>query len=168
MGKFENIVEVKKMSFKIIVQLGLASILFILSTGATWYEGSAIIESPWEWKHTAIFSEIVNGQVNNASDILPIDHFVYAAKFLPVFPLLMLLSGTYFIILIGYMLLKRNYKMFSYFLACIGILSLVLSGFVSNSPTSGLKIISNSFLFIGILLLAITLVRLVTNRTKKV
>lgn len=103
----------KKLSFKFIIQFALAAIFLILSTGATWYEGSTILEKPWEWKHTAIFSQLANGQVEHLNDILPIDHFVYAAKFAPTFPLLMLLSATYLIILVGYILLKRKDRTFS-------------------------------------------------------
>ena len=154
-----------KLSFKIIIQFGLASILLILSTGATWYEGSTILEKPWEWKHTAIFSQMANGQVENLNDILPIDHFVYAAKFAPTFPLLMLLSATYLIILVGYILLKRKDRTFSYFLSGVGVVFLVLSGFVSNSPTTGLKIFFVSFLLIGILAVAIALLRFFNNKT---
>lgn len=156
------------MSIKILIQLGLASILLIFSTGAAWYEGSKILEDPWEWKYTAIFSHMVNGQVKHASDILPIDHFVYAGKFLPTFPLLMLLSGTYLIVLLGYILLRRTHKMFSYFLSFIGVLFLIISSLLSNSPTIGLKIIFNSFLLIGIFLIVIALVKIFTNKIKEV
>ena len=154
------------MSFKIIIQFGLASILLILSTGATWYEGSTIVEKPWEWEHTAIFSQMANGQVENLNDILPIDHFVYAAKFAPTFPLLMLLSATYLIILVGYILLKRKDRTFSYFLSGVGVLFLVLSGFVSKSPTTGLKIFFASFLLLGIVAVSIGLQRLFKNKTR--
>ena len=156
------------MSFKIVIQSSLALMAFIFSALASWYEGSAILHVSWEWKHTAIFSEIVNGPVKQASDILPIDYFVYAAKFLPTFPLIMLLSGTYLLILIGYILLKRNDKMFSYFLTSIGILFLVLSGFVSNSPTIGLKIFFISFLLIGMISIVIALLRIFNNKTKEI
>lgn len=157
--------EVTKLSFKIMIQFGLASILLILSTGATWYEGSTIVEKPWEWKHTAIFSQMVHGQVENVNDILPIDHFVYAAKFAPTFPLLMLLSATYFVILLGYILLKHKGRIFSYFLSALGVLFVILSGFISKSPTTGLKIFFVSFLLIGILAVAIALLRLINNKT---
>jgi len=156
------------MSFRVIIQLVLASILLLFSTGAAWYEGSALLEHSWEWEHTAIFSGKANRQVENAVDILPIDYFIYAAKFAPAFPLLMLLSGTYLIILIGYIFLKRNHRVFTYYLTSIGVLLLVLSGFLSNSPTSGLKIISISLLFIVILLLVSILVRLVKNKAKEI
>ena len=156
------------MSFKIIIQSFLALMAFIFAALASWYEGSAILDESWEWKHTAFLSEMVNGPVKQASDILPIDYFVYAAKFLPTFPLIMLLSGTYFLILIGYILLKRNDKMLSYFLSSIGVIFLVLSGFVSNSPTIGLKIFFISFLLIGMISIVFALIRIFNNKTKEI
>ncbi|MGE6486949.1 DUF4306 domain-containing protein [Paenisporosarcina sp. NPDC076898] len=156
------------MSFKIIIQLSITLFAFIFSSLATWYEGSKILDVPWEWKHTAIFSEIVNGPVKESSDILIVDYFVYAAKFLPTFPLIMFLSGSYVLILIGYIVLKRRKKMFSYFLTSIGVLFLVLSGFVSQSPTRGLKVFFLSFLFVGILSIGIALLRLFDNKTKEI
>lgn len=141
---------------------------FIISALASWYEGSTLLEVSWEWKHTAIFSEMVNGPVKQASDILPIDYFVYAAKFLATFPLIMLLSVTYLLILIGYILLKRKDKVFSYFLTSVGVLFLVLSGFVSNSPTIGLKILFISFLLIGMISIVIALLRIFNNKTKEI
>ncbi len=145
------------MSIKIILQFSLASILLILSTGVALYEGSEIVLKPWEWKYSAIFSQLSNGQVQNANDILLVDHFVYAAKFAPTFPILMLLSGTYIIALIGFVLFKRNDKVFSYFLSCIGLIFLSLSVLVSNSPTTGLSILFISFLILGILAIVIAL-----------
>ena len=156
------------MSFKIMIQLSIALFAFIFTSLATWYEGSKVLDVPWEWKHTAIFSEIVNGPVKEASDILTIDYFVYAAKFLPTFPLIMFLSGTYLLILIGYIVLKRRNKMFSYFLTSIGLLSLILSGFVSSSPTLGLNVFCLSFLFIGMLSIGVALLRLFNNKTKEI
>lgn len=132
----------------------------VFSTLVAWYEGSSILNTPWEWRYTAIFSEIVNGPVMQADDILTIDYFVYAAKFTAIFPLLMLLSSTYIIILLGYVLFKRNIKKYSYFLSCIGVIFLVLSVLVSSSPTIGLKIFFNCFLLLGILLIVIALLRL--------
>ncbi|MFJ7974129.1 YjdJ family protein [Peribacillus sp. NPDC096379] len=156
------------MSFRIILQLGFALMLLIFSTGATLYEGSGILEDTWEWKYTAIFSQMKNGPVENVNDILPIDYFVYAAKFVPTFPLLMLLGGTYLIILLAYIFLRRKDKIFSYILSCIGVLYLGLSSFISKSPTIGLKIFFNSFLFIGILLIVIALLRIFNYKTKKI
>ena len=142
------------MSFKTMMQFGVSFMLLLFSTGAAWYEGSALIEDSFEWKNTAIFSQIVHGSVTNANDLLAIDYFVYAAKFLPMFPLLMLLSGTYLILLIGYFLLKRQPKPFAKFLFLLGLLFLVVSFLISDSPTSGLKIFRITLIPISMMLLA--------------
>ncbi|WP_166462444.1 YjdJ family protein [Psychrobacillus vulpis] len=154
------------MTFNIFIQSCIALMFLVFSTVASWYEGSKILHLPWEWKYTAIFSKVVNGPVEKASDILPIDHFVYAAKFAPTFPIIMLLSSTYLLILVGYILFKHNDKKFSYFLSSIGVLFLVLSGFVSNSPTIGLKYFFTIFLFIGIISIVIALIRIFQYMTK--
>ncbi|QFG00006.1 DUF4306 domain-containing protein [Psychrobacillus glaciei] len=148
------------MSFKIILQLSVACMFLVFSTLVAWYEGSEIVHTPWEWKYTAIFSEMVHGPVKQGTDILIIDYFVYAAKFASSFPLLMLLSSTYIIILLGYALLKRKGKKFPYFLSCIGVLFIVLSVLVPSSPTIGLKSFFNCFLLMGILLIVIALLKL--------
>jgi hypothetical protein len=147
------------MSIRMMIQFGLASMLLLFSTGSAWYEGSQILEDPWEWKYTALFSQMENGKVENANDIVPIDHFVYAAKFTPAFPLLMLFSGTYLLLLIGYMVLKRNHKMFAYLLSFVGVLFLVLSNLISRSPTIGLIFIYNTLISSGILLLIVGFIR---------
>ncbi|WP_313894386.1 YjdJ family protein [Psychrobacillus sp.] len=156
------------MSFKVMLQLCTAAMIFIFATVAAWYEGSQIREVSWEWKYTTIFSELINGPVKQPSDILPIDHFVYAAKFAPTFPLLMFLSGTYILILQGFLVFRHNKEKFSYFLSTIGVLFLGLSSFLSNSPTTGLKIFFNSFLIMGILIIGVVLFRLTRMKTKEI
>lgn len=132
-------------------------LILVFSTLIAWYEGSELLHRPYEWKHTALISAMKNGNLVDSKDILQIDYFIYAAKFSPLFPLLMLLSGGYLIVLLGYSLLKNNLNKFSYFLIGIGILFLILSIFISNSPTSGLKLIFYISLLIGISSLAIAL-----------
>lgn len=100
---------------------------------------------------------MMNGQVENGNDILPIDQFVFTAKFALTFPVLMFLSGTYLIILVGNIALKDNDKLFAYFLSCIGILTVGLCGFVWQASAIGLRIFTNCFLTIGVLLIAIAL-----------
>jgi hypothetical protein len=146
------------MGFRLVLQVGLALMLLLFSAAASWYEGSEIVDNSFEWKYTAIFSQYLHGPVENANDILPIDHFVYAVKFVPTFPLLMLLSGTYLILLIGYILLKRNHKLFACLLSFIGVLFLVLSQVISSSPTIGLVTFYNTLIPIGMFLLVAALI----------
>jgi len=73
----------------IIIQFGLITILLLFSTVAAWYEGSAILDNPWEWKYSTPFSQMLYGEVQSDSDISQLDYFVYAAKFQPAFPVIM-------------------------------------------------------------------------------
>ena len=150
------------------IQLGLSSMLFLFSALAAWYEGSNILQNSREWKYTAVFSQMINGEVLHSSDILLVDYFIYAAKFFPTFPILMLLSGTHLILLIGYVLFKRSQKVFAGFLSFMGILFLGISGLVANSSINGLQTFFNLFLFIGMLLIVAALIRVFSVRTKEV
>lgn len=156
------------MSFKMFLQLAVAAMFFIFSSIATWYEGSKILDAPWEWKYTAIFSNMAYGQVKSANVILPIDHFVYAAKFEPTFPLVMLISGVYFISVLLYVLLKHSSKAFSYYLSCVGLLFVIGSDVVSDSSTIGLNLFFTVFLGIGVLFLVMALVRIFKESSKKI
>ncbi|PAD69995.1 hypothetical protein CHH83_06250 [Bacillus sp. 7586-K] len=134
-------------------QLGSAFLLFLISTAAAWYEGSQILDNPWEWKYSAMFSRMMNGSVEQANDILPIDHVVYAAKFLPLFPLMMFFSGMYIIVLLSSILFRRN-GMFTVLLTSLGLLLLCGSSVIANSPTVGLKSFHYCFLLLGLAMLS--------------
>nr|WP_308447216.1 YjdJ family protein [Alkalihalobacterium chitinilyticum] len=81
------------------IQLGIAITSLLFSTFASWYEGSAILDNPWEWEYSTPFSQLLYGEIQNANQISQLDHFVYAAKFQPTFPLIMVISGLYLILL---------------------------------------------------------------------
>jgi hypothetical protein len=131
------------------IQFGLVVILF--STVAAWYEGSAILDNPWEWKYSTPFSHMLYGEVHSDSDISQLDYFVYAAKFQPAFPAIMAISSLYLLILIGYYFLNRQHKRFAYFLAILGGGLFLLSYFFTNSPTDGGQIFFYIWLVSGIL-----------------
>ena len=129
----------------------------IFFTVAAWYEGSTILDNPWEWKYSAIFTHLLHGEVINQQTISQLDYFVYAAKFKPAYPLLMMVSSMYLVILIGYRLLKKNHKGFSLFLSILGIFAITASRFVSHSPTSGGAVFTIALLASGILCLGVGL-----------
>lgn len=152
---------------KLFIQASVALMVLAFSTIASWYEGSTLVQSPLEWKHTAIFSKWMNGSVSQANDILPLDYFIYAAKFSPAYPLAMLLSGTYLLILIGFLLFKGRTKALAYFLTTVGTVFLILSSLVSGSPTAGLKMLFSTSLSLGILAVAIAVILFFTNKNKE-
>jgi hypothetical protein len=141
-----------------IFQYVLAFMLLVFSTLASWYEGSELRDIPWEWKYSSFFSKMFNGEVTESADISQLDHFIYAAKFKPIFPILMVFSLTYIFILSGYLLLKYNTKKLIVFHFCLGIMFLLLGTMVSNSPTVGGKYFTSLFIITCVLNFIISLI----------
>lgn len=139
------------MTFNHFLQMIIAALFFMVFTFCTWYEGSEIVERPWEWKYSTLFTHVNDEQAIDAVDISNFDNFVYAAKFKPLFPLLMVLAASYIIILSGYILFKRRIKKMALFLLGFGVLFLFSSGFVSHSPTVGGNIFQAFFLIGGMI-----------------
>lgn len=136
---------------KYYVQFGIGMFFFLLLTVATWYEGSELLENPLEWKHSTYFSHMSNNEVTDAKDISQLDFFVYAAKFKPIFPVLMIMNALYLIILLGCLFFKKSKKKIFVFLLIIGGLLLFLNRQLSNTSTVGGEIFNNIFLVTGIL-----------------
>ncbi|RLL48457.1 DUF4306 domain-containing protein [Oceanobacillus piezotolerans] len=137
------------------VQVGFAIFVFLFSTVAAWFEGSGILQDIFSWDHTTPFSQLLNGEVTKASDIVILDYFVFAAKYLPLFPILMTLSSLHLLILFGYFLFK-NTKKFIIFLGVIGSMLIFLSIFFINYHTIGGKSFLYTFLVSGLLCIIIT------------
>lgn len=140
---------------KYAVQYLIALMLLAFSTFIAWYEGSAIRDVPWEWKHTAFFSNVLNGQITNNSDISQLDYFIYAAKFHPVYPILILFSLSYIVTLSGYLLFKNYIKRLTVFLSAISIIYVLLGLTIYSSPTVGAKYFTFVFLFNGLVNLSL-------------
>ena len=66
---------------RFIFQFGAASAVFLFSTIAAWYEGSAILDHPLEWRNSTPITQLMNGSVHESSNILQWDFFIYAAKY---------------------------------------------------------------------------------------
>ncbi|WP_226669800.1 YjdJ family protein [Metabacillus litoralis] len=140
---------------RFIIQFGIFSILFLFSTAASWYEGSAILNNPWEWKYSTPFTTFFYGGVNNQSDISQLDYFIYAFKFLPTYPVIMVLSSMYLLILIGNYTLKKR-KWFIYYLFFLSGGCFLVSYLTINSITVGGRILFFLFIICGICLTTIS------------
>ncbi|MFD6441019.1 YjdJ family protein [Peribacillus sp. NPDC060186] len=136
---------------KYIFQLISATLFLLFFTFCTWYEGSEILDNPWEWEYSTYFSQMLNDQVVEENDISSLDYFVYAAKFKPLFPSLMIITALYIIILSGLNLYKRSAKKIALFLSVLGVILLILSSLVTNSPTAGGSFFNAFFLTCGII-----------------
>lgn len=140
---------------KYAIQYLFALILLVFSTFTAWYEGSMIREVPWEWKYTALFTKMFNGEITSNSEISQLDHFIYAAKFFPLYPILMLLSLSYLLTLSGYLLLKNNTKRLTVFLSAVSVIYVLFGITLSSSPTVGGKYFTFLFLLAGLINVAL-------------
>lgn len=152
-----------------IFQIGLALMLFMFSFIFARYEGSRILYDSREWKYSTPFSHFLNGNVHHSSNISQLDYFIYAAKFYPIFPAMMIISGLYLIILIGFHFLKNKSKWFASYLSFLGAGLLFFSYFVFNSPTVR-KTFFSLFLLMGLLcmLMAVMSYFQILNRSKEI
>ena len=132
-----------------------ASAVCIFAALISWYEGGQLRDDSWEWKYTAIFSNWINGEVTSSNEILEIDHFVYAAKFEPFFPLLMAASLIVIIFQVILWLTSDRKTVRNVFFLVMAVLSFAVSIAVFNSPTTGLLLFSIFFGIVGILSLLI-------------
>ncbi|MGD6956609.1 YjdJ family protein [Rossellomorea aquimaris] len=138
------------MSIKYWSQIGVGLLFFGFTVLFSWYEGSALMDNPWEWKYSTPFSGMIHGSGLTQEQIVDLDFFVYAAKFSPLFPSIMIMSASYLLVLLGYRLLKH--RGFPLFLTLFGMVYLLMSAFIASSPTTGGNILFLLFVLIGLLL----------------
>ncbi|MGE6752731.1 YjdJ family protein [Rossellomorea sp. NPDC071047] len=138
------------MSIKYWSQIGVGLLVFGFTALFSWYEGSALLDNPWEWRYSTPFSEMVHGTDLTQDQIVDLDFFVYAAKFSPLFPSFMIMSASYLLVLLGYRFLKH--RRFTIFLTLFGMVFLLMSAFIASSPTTGGNILVWLFVLIGLLL----------------
>lgn len=146
------------MSYKWLFQAVLAFTILLFSTGASWYEGSGILDDSGEWKYSTPFTQLQNIELNDGGDISTLDYFVYAAKFHPFFPVLMFMSGIYLILLLGYLFLQKNHKYFCCFVFGISASLFLLSKTVAHSPSIGADIFYYLFLSGGIVFMSVAFI----------
>ncbi|WP_112180610.1 MULTISPECIES: DUF4306 domain-containing protein [Paraliobacillus] len=135
---------------KYIVQYLLALVVIVFSTVFTWYEGSEIRNNTWERKYSAFFSKLFTNELTTGADISQLDHFIYAAKFKPLFPTLLIVSLSYVLMLSGYLLSKQNKRNLIIIQCSFGILYLLLGLTISDSPTLGGKYLTTVFIILCI------------------
>jgi Domain of unknown function (DUF4306) len=141
----------KVMSIRYWSQVGVGLVVLGFASLVSWYEGSALLDNPWEWRYSAPLSELVHGSVTSSNDIVAIDFFVYAAKFSPLYPGMMIISASYLSVLIGFRLFKQ--AGFRIFLVLLGVIDFVLSFLISSSPTAGGNILFWLFLSVGLFMI---------------
>lgn len=123
--------------FKYVLQLLIGITTFMMAFFVAWYEGSAIIDNSLEWKYSTPFTKLFDIEITNGADISQLDYFIYAVKFQPLFPTIMLVSLLYILSITGYYLIKIKSKWAIGFWVLIGVVMLLISGVIFNSTTIG-------------------------------
>lgn len=153
--------------FKYMLQLIIGIFILAVSTIIAWYEGSTIIENSLEWKYSSPFTELFNIEITNGRDISQLDYFVYAAKFQPLFPAIMIISLLYILSVIGYYLIKQHSKWAIGFWGLTGCICILLSGRIFNSPTIGGRIFFWMTAISGIISMTVSVIVWLRNYKKK-
>ncbi|WP_043933280.1 YjdJ family protein [Bacillus sp. EB01] len=135
---------------RLAIQAGIGLIFLLFSTMASWYEGSALVDSPSEWKHSTPFTQIFKTSFSDGKDISQLDYFVYAAKFQPIFPVIMIVSILYLFILAGLYFLKNRGNLFSLYLFILGIICVLAGLQLAGSSTQGGRILFYVFAASGL------------------
>ncbi|QWC21099.1 YjdJ family protein [Bacillus haikouensis] len=135
-----------------VIQLGLGAGVLLFSLFATLFEGSEIVDRPFEWEYSTPFS----GEVNAGSDISKLDYFVYAIKFKPTFPIVMAISILYILVVAGYLFISRK-RFYSLYLPVLAVLQLIFGWFMFSATTSGAQALSYVFIACGLVFLLIAL-----------
>ncbi|MFC7784000.1 YjdJ family protein [Rossellomorea sp. GCM10028870] len=141
------------MSIRYWSQVGIGLVVLGFASLVSWYEGSALLDNSWEWRYSAPFSEMIHDSVQSSYDIVALDFFVYAAKFSPLYPGMMIISASYLSILIGFRLFKQSG--FRIFTALLGVIDLSVSFIISSSPTAGGNILFWLFLSVGLFMIVV-------------
>ncbi|XXM73099.1 YjdJ family protein [Lysinibacillus sphaericus] len=130
---------------RVVIQIGLGIGVLFFSLFATLFEGSEIVDRPFEWEYSTPFS----GQVNEAGDISKLDYFVYAIKFKPAFPIVTAISLLYLLIVAGYLLISRK-RFYNLYLPILAVLQFILGALMFTATTSGAQFLSYVFIACGL------------------
>ncbi|WP_142830796.1 DUF4306 domain-containing protein [Planococcus soli] len=141
-----------------------ALIFFAVAAFFSLYEGSQLDDVSWEWQHSAVFTNWLNGEVTSADHILAVDYLVYAAKFEPLFPVIMFISGLTLFLQLAFRVFKARKTALCVLLLFFAVKLLVFSGMLMASPTDGLQLFSRIFLGSGIFIMAGCLFWLIKER----
>ncbi|MCA1322350.1 YjdJ family protein [Bacillus tianshenii] len=127
----------------------LSVIVFFISTFFSWYEGSDLVVRESRWDTTAILSNWI-GEVNTKGDIYQLDYLIYAAKYKPLFPSIMIISLSILFLLTADKFLKSRQGLVVLILSgALFFLAGLILGFTIEENT----VISILFLIVGIIFL---------------
>lgn len=154
--------------FKYVLQLIVGIFSLVVSTFIAWYEGSAITYKSLEWGYSTPFTKSFNIEIMNGHDISQLDYFVFAAKYQPLFPAIMMVSVFYILSVVGYYLVEYKPKWAIGFWGLIGCIMILPIGFTFNSPTIGGRIFFWITLVSGLICITVAVLLCLRNFKHKV
>ena len=129
----------------------------------SFYEGSNILDDPFDWEHSTPFTHLLIANPSFPTDIVFLDYFVYAIKFYPFYPILTLISGVMLFVL-SLPIINRDKNSISILLVLLGILGISLSVAFFSAQSLGSAVYRHSFLFMGLFLTIYGGVSIARNR----
>ena len=139
--------------FKYVVQIIIGMLVLTGSTIVAWYEGSTIIDKPWEWRYSTPFSQLFKTEVVTGREISQLDYFVYAAKYEPLFPIMMVISLFYIVAVIGVFFMNYHVKWAIVYGGFISSSLVFFAIFAFNASTEGGTIFFYMALMMGIIMI---------------
>lgn len=122
---------------KYFVHVAVGCAMFLASAFAAYYEGSALADNSWEWSYSTPITSLLGVEVRQASDISSFDFFYYAAKYEPAFPLIMMASILYIVLICGFMLLRLKKRKALLYFGIVAVLSFGAVGALLEATSSG-------------------------------
>lgn len=123
--------------YKYFVHIVAGCAIFLAAASVAFYEGSALADNSWEWSYSTPVTNLMGGEVQEASDIAKLDYFYYAAKNEPAFPLIMMASILYIVMICGFMLLRLKKRKAVLYFGIVAVLSLGAVGALLEAAASG-------------------------------
>lgn len=123
--------------YKFIVQIIAGCAVFLASASAAFYEGSALADNSWEWSDSTPITSMMGREVQQASDISSFDYFYYAAKYEPAFPLIMMASVLYIVMICGFIMLRLKKRKAVLYFGIIAVFSFGAAGALMEATSSG-------------------------------
>lgn len=153
--------------FKYILQLMISGVVLLFSTVAAWYEGSAIIENSLEWEYSTPVTHLLGIETLTGKEIVVFDYFVYAIKFQPFFPMMILISLLYIASLTLFLVGKRNMNQGILLSFVIGLLYLGASALFYDATTLGGSLFFYTLLLSAVLTILISMFFFLQNKHKQ-
>jgi Domain of unknown function (DUF4306) len=131
----------------VVILLSLLSVVFLC---CALYEGSNLIEDPFDWQESSLFTNLLVSNPKYPEDIIWLDYFVYAVKYYPIYPVLTLISLLGLLLFVMGTKLKSS-NLFNVIEVVIGGLMIFTALSFFSANTIGSEIFKYTILLSGLI-----------------